>query len=387
MRNRTLLTLFSLTGGSFGLFFTRTWRQQHHHFQRYCNTNSLTPTPPVGIFQKIASNGAGVGNNNRRSVHKIMSTTSAGDMEQPPTEHSPKNKALPKKAHTATVCVVPPPENIHVWREVSKIRSELKDPGYFRWPPHINLLYPFVELRKASKNNNNNVDTLDDDTSELTTLDEIVAQLVSATESIPPFSVQLSRFGTFGGKRRGVLWLHPDDTTSSGLQQGAEPSNYQEDDEINEESATPLLRLQSSLETAFPMCSDGTKPFTPHMTVSHFSNLEEALRAKETITLPPSDSNESYQFVVDRIYVLGREGDEGQFLRIAEIPLGSAMDGFIGIGSSSSSSPAIRHNPPAPFPDMPTSEEDWVYQERMLLKSRRKSNRKSNRWRQQQSNA
>ena len=133
------------------------------------------------------------------------------------------------------------------------------------------------------------------------------------------------------------------------------------------------------------MCSDGKKPFTPHMTVSHFSSLEEALSAKETITLPPSDSNDSYQFVVDRIYLLGRNGDEGQFLRVAEIPLGSAMDGFIGIGSSGGNSPAILHDPPAPFPDMPTHEEDWVYQERMLLKSRRKSNRESNRGRQQQS--
>ena len=36
------------------------------------------------------------------------------------------------------------------------------------------------------------------------------------------------------------------------------------------------------------------------------------------------------------------------------------------------------HDPPMPFPSMPEVEEEWVYDERMAMKNRRK---KGNKWR------
>lgn len=50
----------------------------------------------------------------------------------------------PLCAHSKTVCssvaVIPPPE---VWPPLEAIRR-IYDTGFVRWPPHVNMLYPFL---------------------------------------------------------------------------------------------------------------------------------------------------------------------------------------------------------------------------------------------------
>jgi hypothetical protein len=45
------------------------------------------------------------------------------------------------KSHKSTVCIIPP---LAVQQAVQSIRC-FKDKSFVRWPPHINLLYPFIE--------------------------------------------------------------------------------------------------------------------------------------------------------------------------------------------------------------------------------------------------
>jgi hypothetical protein len=45
------------------------------------------------------------------------------------------------KSHKITVCIIPP---LAVQQAVQRIRC-FKDKSFVRWPPHINLLYPFLE--------------------------------------------------------------------------------------------------------------------------------------------------------------------------------------------------------------------------------------------------
>merc|ERR1712060_885932 len=111
-----------------------------------------------------------------------------------------------KKLHSVTVCMVPPPEYQYVWEVLSDMRQQLKDPGFYRWPPHANLLYPFLELGP--------VDDSDDDNN-LDNIQQIVQKLQTATIQCSPFTVTLNRFGTFGGKKRGVLWLNPNSSPLS----------------------------------------------------------------------------------------------------------------------------------------------------------------------------
>eukprot|EP00980_Cylindrotheca_fusiformis_P009301 scaffold2042_cov123-Cylindrotheca_fusiformis.AAC.8 len=266
---------------------------------------------------------------------KISSTTESPDQPSPPP---PK-----KKLHSVTVCMVPPPEYKYVWETISNFRLKLKDPGFYRWPPHANLLYPFLELGSSSSK---------DEATRKANIDEVVKKLQAATCQCSPFKVSLNRFGTFGGKQRGVLWLDPE-------------SSYL--DTVENDSAPPLVNLQQKLEEAFPTCNDQSKKgnaFTPHMTISHFENLDAALDGQNELEIP---KDPPLEFVLDRIYLLERFGDGGQFLRVAQIGLGSSTTHQL--------DEIIIFDPPSPFPDMPMSEADWVYEERRKQKSRRNGRR------------
>ena len=212
-----------------------------------------------------------------------------------------------KKFHHYTVCMVPPED---CWDPITRVRTQLRDPGLYRWPPHVNLLYPFLDVQTDIS---------------------LVLELAAVASSMDPFPVTLDRMGTFGGAHRGVLWLHP-------------------------ESAGQLEELQTRLIDAFPDCDDqqevGGGTFAPHMTLSHFESLEEAQNAQANIDWKP------LTFELQCIYVLHRKGDDGQFVRVAELPLGSQ--------SSWSQLSA-----PTPFDSMPETEADWIRDERRKLKQRR----------------
>jgi hypothetical protein len=84
-------------------------------------------------------------------------------------------------------------------------------------------------------------------------------------------------------------------------------------------------------------------------------------------------SSSSLHFHVDRIYLLERRGDDGQFLRVADIRLGVLDAGENAIQ---------RHEQPIPFEHMPSFELEWVREERLRLKQRRRrstSRRRGNR--------
>lgn len=250
-------------------------------------------------------------------------------MDSTDDENDSKDNAArpPQKRHTITVCMVPPPSAERVWADVTKARTQLRDPGLFRWPPHVNILYPFIEINDSESSVN----------------EEIVCKLRNATQQCQPFHVSLHTLGTFGGKNRGVLWLYP-------------RSHH---DELLVKEEEPLVRLQALLEQEFPMCTDQRKngQYSPHMTLSHFLSLEEAQNAQsETEAWWPSDVS----FVMKEIYLLQRKGDGGQFLRMATVSLGHANSNGIQL-----------HDPPEPFPAMPLVEEDWVKQDRMKMKERR----------------
>jgi 2'-5' RNA ligase/endonuclease/exonuclease/phosphatase family metal-dependent hydrolase len=55
----------------------------------------------------------------------------------PTTEPSP---SLAEPSSDTALCLIPPE---HLWEPVDRLRS-LHDKAYNRWPPHINLVYPFV---------------------------------------------------------------------------------------------------------------------------------------------------------------------------------------------------------------------------------------------------
>jgi len=312
-----------------------------------------------------------------------------------------------KRSHAVTVCIVPPPspparrkndeedvlqqQRRKVWDTVSSMRQRMKDPGYYRWPPHINLLYPFVqldiELDSSSSSKHQQEEHHEDQEQQQKEqhVQAIVDKLqIAVDRACPdgPFTVALNTYGIFGGKNRGVLWLDPQPvvprTAAVSSVSTGEANVVAADDDDN-----PLQRLYHALLEEFPVLSkkktvadsaSSSSSFTPHMTVSHFENKDGALQGQQILEEEYGYGRSlNLSFLLDRIYVLERHGDNGQFHRVAEIAVKTTT-------TTSSAAPQTRlYNPPEPFPDMPTTEEEWVHEERMKLKQRRK--KKNTNWR------
>eukprot|EP00961_Rhodomonas_salina_P236992 3203347-Rhodomonas_salina.1 len=71
--------------------------------------------------------------------------------EEDGKEKEEKKKNDNVKVHHTTVALIPPDEawsSIQAAWSTQELRAELKDKGLYRWPPHINLLYPFVPERR-----------------------------------------------------------------------------------------------------------------------------------------------------------------------------------------------------------------------------------------------
>lgn len=209
---------------------------------------------------------------------------------------------------------------------VQQVRTELKDKGYYRWPPHINLMYPFLPPQN---------------------FDAIVPSMTNALQSVCPFEVSLERFGTFGGAKTGVCWLDPT------------PHH-------------PIKNIQCLLESAIDefegSSKKGGKPFVPHMTVSHLESITEA-----NLTAAMAQQTwEPVSFTVKEVYILERVGNE-PFKIVWRIPLGgvsgySREDGGASVVSSTSTSGTISAaDAVVPvkeggkvFVGMPETEADWV---------------------------
>lgn len=292
-----------------------------------------------------------------------------------------------QKYHHITICMVPPSSSKDVWDNIIKAREQLQDPGFYRWPPHVNLLYPFIDVhitkkkeetsRKNDKNDDEEMDDdddVDDNNSPIIIDPDIINRLIMACQKCEPFHCRLNEFGTFGGQKRGVLWLEPS-TSYYRNNNSLDEKNNDNDNGTSSLTTTilppPLIHLQQLLEEQFPLCDDQRKVggvFTPHMTLSHFQNMNDALIGQEQIQ---DWWPNNIDFPVNEIYLLKRVGDNGQFHRIADIRLGDDRSRSIGYENDVV---LYEHNA-KPFEYMPQSEPSWTYTERMKLKKRRNRRR------------
>ena len=61
-------------------------------------------------------------------------------MDLPPSRST---RRIPIDCHDTAVCLIPPQ---HLWPSIERLRCRY-DAAYEKWPPHINLIYPFVSAR------------------------------------------------------------------------------------------------------------------------------------------------------------------------------------------------------------------------------------------------
>jgi len=141
-----------------------------------------------------------------------------------------------RKLHSLTVCMVPPASATLAWAQLTEARRRCKDPGFFRWPPHVNIVYPFLEpiLEKDG--------IIAEEDQRESYQREVARHLALAAGQVEPFDVTIDSFGIFGGKSRGVMWAYPRSKCK-----------------VDKTEEEPLVALHRELEGQFPMCKDQRK--------------------------------------------------------------------------------------------------------------------------------
>jgi 2'-5' RNA ligase len=158
---------------------------------------------------------------------------------------------------TALAVVVP--NHLSSW--IQECRSQ-HDSAYARWPPHINLLFPFIEESDFAAQ---------------------VPRLQSAVGVLPKFRIKLHTTGFFKhGPRKWVLILKPEESVLGSLD-----------------------KLQSAVYKLYPQCSKqrdvGGGKFTPHVTLGQFET-----QAAMEVKMAELASKPAVEFELDFISMLAR---------------------------------------------------------------------------------
>lgn len=163
-----------------------------------------------------------------------------------------------KPIYQSAIVIIPPEE---VLPPIQAIRKRY-DSRFFRWMPHINLIYGFLPENYFA---------------------QAVELIKPALAKLQPFTITLTEFATFTHHKNATAWLRP----------VCEPE-------------TALHDLQAILQSLFPQCDEQSKKsehgFTPHLSVGQFPNA--ALAFSE---LPPWTP---VSFNVDSIALISRQGNQ-----------------------------------------------------------------------------
>ena len=203
------------------------------------------------------------------------------------TPDTARTASFPLDSHATALCIIPPED---YWASIDRLRS-LYDKAYRKWPPHVNLAYPFVQPESLDAASQRTLEFLQ-------------------SESPGRIDIDLSTAGVFTHRHEKTLFL----TNSR-----------------NDERAEPLLRLQAGLVAALSGRSNGGgqdkgRGFRMHMTVAQSSGPAPYMSPSSDVDgaeadVAPSDTlGHAHRFLlhkvenmppvswhVDRLHILVRE--------------------------------------------------------------------------------
>lgn len=195
-------------------------------------------------------------------------------------------------SYKAALILLPPTK---LTEPIQKVR-EIHDRGFNRWPPHINLIYPFLAAPSSS-------------------LDLILPRIRSSLTNFEIFNININRSAHFQhSKGSATVYL-----TSSG-------------DDPTANSMNLVTKLQEALQIEFSECDAEDRPFIPHLSVG------QAKRAKGVASLQGkidevmkdfsgSEANWTLDWLVDRVVVIEREGHTDPFKIVGEVMLPDIQSG------------------------------------------------------------
>ncbi|KAH7071713.1 2'-5' RNA ligase superfamily-domain-containing protein [Paraphoma chrysanthemicola] len=196
-------------------------------------------------------------------------------------------------SYKSALALLPP---AHLTAPIEAVRK-VHDRHFERWPPHINLLYPFLASPSTT--------TEQGDRAQLK--EEIRARIQHVVKSIQPFHISMhaDSAGVFShGKKSKTVWLGP--------------------------STQSIQLLQSALQTEFAECDADQRPFKPHLSVGQAHSdkgataVAEAIKNSVTEHLTHHDEVDAValDWHVDKVFVIERKGYHGRFEVVDSIELG-----------------------------------------------------------------
>ncbi|KAF1954702.1 hypothetical protein CC80DRAFT_493490 [Byssothecium circinans] len=195
-------------------------------------------------------------------------------------------------SHKSALALLLPPA---VSAPIEAIRRE-HDKHFKRWPPHINLIYPFLASPSEPQ-----VDLAQGSESPALKQD-IQRRIKEAVRHVEPFHLSLSADppGIFShSKRSKTVWLGP---------------------------STHLVReLQAVLQNEFSECDADKRPYTPHLSIGQAHSDAGAQSLASEITKHVSGftmSQPTIDWYVDQVYVIERKGFHDRFKIVGAIKLG-----------------------------------------------------------------
>ncbi|KAF9695586.1 hypothetical protein EKO04_006517 [Ascochyta lentis] len=201
-------------------------------------------------------------------------------------------RQLPAHLTYKTALALLPPASIT--SPIEAVRH-VHDKNYGRWPPHINLIYPFL----ASP-----LETSDSNSPRLS--QAIRARIEKATSGIRAFHVSLNADppGSFShSKTSKTVWLGPTPDVS-------------------------VKQLQAALQTEFAECDSDQRAFTPHLSVGQAKTDKVAEQLSKEITNAitgfcqlQDDKPITLDWFIDKVYVIERKGFHGRFTVIGSVDL------------------------------------------------------------------
>ena len=198
-------------------------------------------------------------------------------------------------SHKSALALLPPSS---ITTPIDAVRR-VHDKHFTRWPPHINLLYPFLVSPSEP--------TKEGDASSFQVKEDIRTRIQKAIKSVEPFHVSLTADppGTFSHRKRSkTVWLGP--------------------------STQRIQQLRAVLQAEFSECKSDQRPFTPHLSVgqAHSDGGAEELgkEIKSSIAGFLGDQNEgapvALDWFIDKIYVIERKGYHDRFKVVGSMALG-----------------------------------------------------------------
>lgn len=181
-------------------------------------------------------------------------------------------------SHRSAVVLLPSSDQ---WSMIDNYRQQY-DPSFGRWPPHINLLWPFFDL----------TDSESDEESILVPLRLLLSQYQPFTADV----VEIDRF-----VENNICFMKLDQTSTERVQE-----------------------LFEQMKQLFPQTCINTRnnSYNPHMTIAQFDSAEKRNQVESSLVL-----NQSFQFPIEYVYLLQRphENDTTPFHITHQIPLGSVL--------------------------------------------------------------